>query len=118
MQFDLANALKATGRPEEAAAALHKAVALKPGYAEAHNNLGNLLRGLGRLDDAAAAYDRAVTLKPGFTEAQNNLGAVRHDQGRGLLKLVRRGTRQTRKRRWPRPGHRRRQWRRLSAPWR
>jgi predicted O-linked N-acetylglucosamine transferase (SPINDLY family) len=60
---------------------LHKAVALLPDDAEAHNNLGNALRARGQLQDALRCYRRAVELKPDFAEAHSNLGNVFDDLG-------------------------------------
>jgi Tfp pilus assembly protein PilF len=40
--------------------AYERAIALKPDYAAAHNNLGVALKHLGRTDDAVAAFDRAL----------------------------------------------------------
>ena len=71
-----------SGRLEEAVASYTKALKLKPGYAEAHNNLGNALNALGRQDEAIASYSRALELKPGYAEAHNNLGNVLNDLGR------------------------------------
>ena len=68
------NALKDQGRLDEAIAAYNRAIALKPDYAEAHNNLGIALKDQGRLDEAIAAYHRAIALKPDHAEAHNNLG--------------------------------------------
>jgi len=39
---------------------LRRAIALKPDYAEAHNNLGNLLQDQGKLDDAIASFHTAL----------------------------------------------------------
>jgi protein O-GlcNAc transferase len=49
---------------------------LRPGFAEAHNNLGVALKDLGQLDAALASYRKAVELKPNYAEAHNNLGTV------------------------------------------
>jgi hypothetical protein len=51
-------------------------VQLKPGYAEAHSNLGNTLKDLGRLDDAIASYRRALKIRPDYADAHNNLGSA------------------------------------------
>jgi len=70
------NARFGQGQLAEAAACYHKAIALAPGLAEAHNNLGVVLERQGRRDDAAARYRQALALKPGYAEAHNNLGNV------------------------------------------
>src|SRR5207247_626232 len=59
-----------------------QAVAIKPDFAEVHNNLGNALRLPGRLEEAVASYRRALTLKPDFAEAQGNLGNALRKLGR------------------------------------
>ncbi len=64
------------GRVAEAAEEFQRAVQLKPGFAEAHENLGLTLSSLGRNDEAAAEFQRAVQLKPDFADAHGNLGAV------------------------------------------
>src|SRR5438045_453178 len=46
-----------------------QAVAIKPDFAEVHNNLGNALRLAGRLDEAVECYRRAIDAKPGFAQA-------------------------------------------------
>ena len=55
---------------------LKKTVALKPNFAEAHNNLGNTLQDLERLEEALASYTQAIALKPNFAEACVNLGIL------------------------------------------
>ena len=59
-----------------------KAIANKPDFAEAHNNLGNAYKDRGRLDEAVAAFRKAVELKPDFAEAHNNLGIALKDRGK------------------------------------
>jgi len=59
-----------------------KALAVKPDFAEAHNNLGNAFKELGRLDEAAASYRQALVLKPDFADARYNLGNVFKELGR------------------------------------
>jgi len=56
-------------------------VALKPDFAEAHNNLGNVLRRQGRLGESITACRRALELKPDFASAHNNLGSALKDLG-------------------------------------
>ena len=70
------------GYQEEAEACCRNALSLKPGYVEAHTNLGNVLRDQGKLTEAEACYREALRLKPGYVEALSNLGAVLADQGK------------------------------------
>ena len=58
-----------------------KSLAIKPDYAEAHNNLAGTLQELGQLHDAVKSYEQALSIKPGFPEAHNNLGNVLKDLG-------------------------------------
>ncbi len=60
--YDRGNDLAAEGRLEEAEACYREAVAARPDFAEAHNNLGNVLSVQGRLVDAVAAYRAALAL--------------------------------------------------------
>jgi len=59
-----------------AADAMRRAIALRPDYAAAHNNLGTLLQGAGNLDAALASFREAVRHQPDFAEAHRNEGAV------------------------------------------
>jgi predicted TPR repeat methyltransferase len=67
---------------DEAVAQYQCALALKPGLAEAHNNLGNAFKDQGKLNKAIACYRSAFALKPDFAEAHNNLGTLLTDQGK------------------------------------
>ena len=83
----MGNTLKELGRLEDALARHTQAIALKPDYAEAHNNLGITLRELGRLDEALASYTQAIALQPDLAEAHSNLGiifAINGDYGSAL----------------------------------
>jgi tetratricopeptide (TPR) repeat protein len=76
---NLAGALIARGAVDavdEAVEHVEKALALKPDYAEARNNLGLALASRGRLDEALAQYRKAVELEPAYAEALNNLGLL------------------------------------------
>ena len=64
----------ALGEFEEAIRKYKKSLAIKPNYAEAHNNLGATLQELGQLDNAASCYKKAIQIKSGYAEAHNNLG--------------------------------------------
>jgi tetratricopeptide (TPR) repeat protein len=63
---------------DQAEAAYRKAIALKPEYAPAHNNLAHILLRGGHLEEALALLTRAVTLAPDYADAQNNLGTTLH----------------------------------------
>ncbi len=67
------------GKAEEA---YRKIVAIAPGWAEAHSNLGNILKEQGKLTEAADCYERALELKPDYAEIQYNLANVLKDQGK------------------------------------
>ncbi len=66
--------MRAQQRHEDAIRHYATALALRPGYAEAHYNIGNALQALGRYDEAIAAYEKAAAIKPDYAEALNNLG--------------------------------------------
>jgi predicted O-linked N-acetylglucosamine transferase (SPINDLY family) len=70
------NALKAARRWDQAAACYRRALALKPDYVEAHNNLGATLKDQGKLAEAMACYRAALRYRPDYAEAYSNLGGV------------------------------------------
>jgi len=59
---------------KDAADLIGRAVALKPEFAEAHNDLGVVLGAQGKVAEAIACFEQAVTLKPDYAQAQLNLG--------------------------------------------
>src|SRR5262249_57740424 len=59
-----------------------RAIAVSPGYATAHSNLGNILYEQGKLADAEASYRRAIALKPDMADAHKNLATIVCDRGR------------------------------------
>ena len=69
------------GRPD-AVDLLKRAVTLKPGLAEAHNDLGNVLGAQGKFVQAAAAFEQAAVLKPDFADAHYNRGLALGNLGR------------------------------------
>jgi tetratricopeptide (TPR) repeat protein len=73
--------LTALGRAE-AAAALHRAIAISPEHAEAWNALGNIRQAAGDATAAEDAYRRALTARPDYAEALSNLGSALRAQGR------------------------------------
>jgi hypothetical protein len=60
----LATRFRTLGRFDEAFAHYHKALAIKPDYAEAHNNLGVSFKMLGRTEEARRAFETAIQLAP------------------------------------------------------
>jgi tetratricopeptide (TPR) repeat protein/SAM-dependent methyltransferase len=79
--YNMAFALQALGRLNEAVGHYQQATRLKPDYVEAHTNLGNVLKELGSHRDAAASYERVIALKPS-AEAHYNLANVLGPLGR------------------------------------
>lgn len=65
--------LNQQGKLEEAIAAYHKAIRIKPDFAEAYSNLGNSLNEQGKLREAIIAFRRAISIRPDFHEAGSNL---------------------------------------------
>jgi hypothetical protein len=65
--------LQEIGQLEQATSAYRRAIALRPNYAEAHNNLGVVLVDSGQLDDAIAAFQGAIRLKPDDGPSHYNL---------------------------------------------
>ena len=56
----MGNALKEQGKLEEAIEAYNKALAIKPDYAEAYNNMGIALKEQGKLEEAIEALRKMV----------------------------------------------------------
>lgn len=63
-------------------ACLQRAIALQPGLAAAHNNLGLALAESGDPSGAITSYHRALEIDPSFSEAHNNLGTSLRSQGK------------------------------------
>lgn len=72
---NLARALRAEGRLDEAAASLRRAIALQPSD-DAFFSLGNVLRQAGDTAEAIARYRDALALRPDFADARLNLAAA------------------------------------------
>lgn len=64
------------GRIGHAVTRYKRALALRPDYADAHNNLGVAFVAQGRMIDAIAHYKRAIALNPDHRNAHNNLGTA------------------------------------------
>jgi tetratricopeptide (TPR) repeat protein len=65
-----------------AEAAFRRAIALRPAFADAWNELGYALRNQGRYPESLQAYDEALRLRPDFPEALEYLGEAYVKVGR------------------------------------
>ena len=54
-----------------------KAIALKPNFAEAYNNLGTNLEQQGKLNDTQTMYEKAILINPGLTNAHRQLSLIK-----------------------------------------
>ena len=70
-----------TGREEDAAEWIGKAIAINGNAAAYHSNLGNVLQSQGIIAEAGACYQRALLLKPDLAEVHLNLGNIFKAQG-------------------------------------
>ncbi len=71
--YNLANALRARGRLDEAVAAYQGAVTVVPDHGDAHNTLGTVLQEQGQLGQAVAAFRQALAVQPDLAVAHSNL---------------------------------------------
>ena len=62
------------GDLDAAIANLRRAIALEPGFADGHYNLGNALVAQGEREAAFASYRRAIAIDPNHVRAHLNLG--------------------------------------------
>ena len=68
------------GQYNESIEAASAALRLRPGYAEAYNNIAAAYESMGKWDDAIVAASEAVRLKPDFELARNNLAWARQQK--------------------------------------
>ncbi len=71
-----------TGHPEPAAESIRQAIAIDPGIASFHANLGIALQQQGKPTEAIACFYRAIALRPNDPDVYNNLGNALHTLGR------------------------------------
>ena len=79
MWFERAMALQ-TDSPDEARRSYQEALRLRPGFVEAHINLGLLHHNAGELKEAEACYRFALHFGPDLALAHFNLGVVLEDR--------------------------------------
>jgi len=70
------------GRYPESLTASRSALALRPDYAEAWNNVGAVYNRLGQYEQGISACSEALRLRPGFERAQNNIRYARQMLGK------------------------------------
>src|SRR5262245_19543998 len=80
--YHLGNGYLRMRRPDRAAEAYRRAVAIDPGLVNGYIGLGNALIGLGRIDPAIEAYWEALHLAPDSAYAHHGLGLAQHRKGR------------------------------------
>lgn len=77
-----------TNRHAEAVQQLDSAIALMPGYVDAHYNRGVALKELKRLEEAAASYERVLALQPNHINALHNAAITLGELKRSEASLV------------------------------
>jgi tetratricopeptide (TPR) repeat protein len=86
---NLAAALQALGRREDAVAHYQRAVALAPGMVDAQFGLAACLQALGRHADAIACYEAVLAVEPAHPEANFGLATLLVDLDRADEAIVR-----------------------------
>jgi tetratricopeptide (TPR) repeat protein len=84
-EHNLATALQEAGRSDEAIAHYERALAIRPEYAPAFNNLGTALMAKGDIAGAVVAFRESLRLQPNSTQARDLLAAAQYDLGTALL---------------------------------
>ena len=67
------------GSYDEALDAFNRAIAVKPNFSGAYNNIGSVFRKLGNTQKALESYKKAIEIQPDLAEAHNNLGNTLRD---------------------------------------
>ena len=62
---------------DEAVKSLEKALALKPDYAEAHNNFGIIFKELGQKDEAVRSFEKALSINPEYAKVYRQLVSIK-----------------------------------------
>jgi len=82
LQYVVGGYLQDRGMTGRAAEAYRKAIALRPDYLEAYQNLGLLLTGEGRLKEASAHYIKSLAVFPKDAGLYEGLGIVLFQDGK------------------------------------
>jgi tetratricopeptide (TPR) repeat protein/2-polyprenyl-3-methyl-5-hydroxy-6-metoxy-1,4-benzoquinol methylase len=80
--FNMAQALRACGRLDDAGVHLRQAIVLRPDYAKAHCSLGDVLAQQEKVGEARASYERSLALDGRLAEADYGLANLLLRQGR------------------------------------
>jgi tetratricopeptide (TPR) repeat protein len=80
--YNLANTLAQSGKPEEAIAHYRNALQSDPAHFDAHMNLGLALAKTGQVEEAIAQFRHSLQIQPGYAKAHLNLGDALLRQGR------------------------------------
>jgi tetratricopeptide (TPR) repeat protein len=80
-RFNHAVDLQRRGELAAAETTYRALLALAPGYAEAHANLGAVLMRLDRYEEAVACYEAALRIAPGLGPVRLNLGIAHYRRG-------------------------------------
>lgn len=81
VHYDKAVVLESMGRTADAEASLRAAIAIKPDFYAAYNDLGNLLLLSGRHDDAMVSFEKLLELRPGNANALTSIGNIHFLRG-------------------------------------
>jgi tetratricopeptide (TPR) repeat protein len=82
--FNLANALKDVGEPQQAVDHFERSLALDPPFKPAiYNNMALALGAMNRNEEVLKSYHKALDINPAFPETHNNLAS--HYQALGRL---------------------------------
>ncbi|MFZ4287626.1 tetratricopeptide repeat protein [Variovorax sp. HJSM1_2] len=77
--YNQGNQARAEKNLDQALSHFSAALALRPGFAEAHNNLGLVYQDKNQLQKAVACYEAALRVRPDYALAHHNLGnALQH----------------------------------------